>query len=68
MVWVRANDEARDGTLRTHDGGTFDGEGFWSRLIGTQPFLEFTMRIPKPGKCPYACLVHPPMVGTIEVR
>jgi plastocyanin len=51
-----------------HDGGTFDGEGFWSSgLIGAGPYLEYTMRITKPGTYAYACLLHPPMVGTIKV-
>jgi plastocyanin len=51
-----------------HDGGTFDGSGFWSSgLIGAEPYLEYTMRITKPGTYGYACLLHPPMVGTVEV-
>ena len=51
-----------------HDGGTFDGEGFWSSgLIGGQPYLEYTMRITKPGTYSYACLLHPPMVGQVKV-
>ena len=51
-----------------HDGGTFSGTGFWSSgLIGAQPYLEYTMRIAKPGTYRYACLLHPPMVGTVEV-
>ena len=56
-----------DGAVR-HDGGTFDGEGFWSSgLIGADPYLEYTMRISKPGTYAYACLLHPPMVGQIKV-
>ena len=52
----------------SHDGGTYDGEGFWSSgLIGAGPYLEYTMRITKPGTYAYACLLHPPMVGTIKV-
>jgi plastocyanin len=51
-----------------HDGGTFDGKGFWSSgLIGSEPYLEYTMRISKPGTYAYACLLHPPMVGRIKV-
>lgn len=56
-----------DGITR-HDGGTFDGDGFWSSgLIGARPYLEYTMRITKPGTYAYACLLHPPMVGQIKV-
>jgi plastocyanin len=51
-----------------HDGGTFDGTGFWSSgLIGGEPYLEYTMTISKPGTYAYACLLHPPMVGSIKV-
>lgn len=50
------------------DGGTYDGEGFWSSgLLGAQPYVEYTVRIAKPGTYRYACLIHPPMVGTLEV-
>ncbi|HVE93629.1 MAG TPA: hypothetical protein VNB24_01825 [Acidimicrobiales bacterium] len=50
------------------DGGSYDGTGFWSSgLIGAQPYLEYTMRITKPGTYPYACLIHPPMIGRIVV-
>jgi plastocyanin len=60
-------EEGGDGIVR-HDGGTFDGDGFWSSgLIGAEPYLEYTMRISKPGTYAYACLLHPPMVGQIKV-
>ena len=50
------------------DGGTYDGTGFWSSgLIGAEPYLEYTMRISRPGTYDFACLIHPPMVGQIEV-
>lgn len=50
------------------DGGTYDGKGFWSSgLIGAEPYLEYTMRISKPGTYRMACLLHPPMVGTVVV-
>jgi plastocyanin len=64
-----ADDPARgeDGIVR-HDGGTYDGTGFWSSgLIGAQPYLEYTMKITKPGTYAYACLLHPAMVGRIKV-
>lgn len=55
------------GILRV-DGGTYDGEGFFSSgLIGSEPFAEYTLRFSKPGTYRYACLLHPPMVGTVEV-
>ncbi len=50
------------------DGGTYDGSGFWSSgTIATDPYLEYSMRISKPGTYRYACLIHPPMVGTVVV-
>lgn len=60
--------EGEDDGPPSHDGGTFDGKGFWSSgLIGGQPFLDYTMRISKPGTYAYACLLHPPMIGQIKV-
>jgi plastocyanin len=51
------------------DGGTFDGLHFWSSgLIGSDPYVEYTVRITKPGTYNYACLVHPPMIGKVIVR
>ena len=51
-----------------HDGGTYSGAGFWSSgLTSAQPYLEYTMRISKPGRYRVACLIHPPMVGNITV-
>jgi plastocyanin len=50
------------------DGGTYSGDGFWSTgLVGATPYLEYTLRIAKPGTYNYACLVHPPMVGKLIV-
>lgn len=51
------------------DGGTWDGSGFISSgLLGSEPFSLYTLRFAKPGRYRYACLVHPPMVGTLIVR
>ena len=50
------------------DGGTYDGTGFWSSgTMDADPYIEYSMRITKPGTYRYACLIHPPMVGTVEV-
>lgn len=54
--------------VRRIDGGTYDGTGFWSTgLIVAEPYLEYTLRISKPGTYRMACLLHPPMVGTVVV-
>jgi plastocyanin len=50
------------------DGGTYDGDGFFSSgLFGGQPYATYTLRFSKPGTYRYACLLHPPMVGTVDV-
>lgn len=50
------------------DAGTYDGEGFWSSgLVGGGPYLSYTVRISKPGNYPYACLIHPKMIGRVIV-
>jgi hypothetical protein len=50
------------------DGGTFDGKGFYSSgsLIAGK-FVEYTMRFSRAGTYRFACLIHPPMVGTLTV-
>lgn len=51
------------------DGGTWDGSGFFSSgLLGSDPFATYTLRVSKPGRYKYACLIHPKMVGTLVVR
>jgi plastocyanin len=50
------------------DGGTYDGSGFFSSgLFGGQPYATYTLRFSEPGTYKYACLLHPPMVGTVKV-
>lgn len=50
------------------DGGTYDGSGFFSSgLISADPYAEYSLRFSEPGTYKYACLLHPPMVGTVVV-
>lgn len=50
------------------DGGTWDGSGFWSSgVLFNQPYVQYTLRFSTPGTYRYACLIHPPMVGTVTV-
>jgi plastocyanin len=50
------------------DGGSWDGSGFWSSgVLFSDQYVQYTLRFSTPGTYPYACLIHPPMVGTIEV-
>lgn len=61
-------DEDQDGNVPDYDAGTYDGTGFWSTgLVGSDSFMKLTLRISKPGTYPYACLVHPKMIGQIVV-
>ena len=61
-------DEGDEGQPRTIDGGSYDGSGFWSSgSIEGDPYREYTLRITKPGTYPYACLVHPKMIGKVVV-
>lgn len=60
--------ESDDGEILRVDGGTYDGNGFFSSgLFGGMPYAEYTLRFSEPGTYKYACLLHPPMVGTVEV-
>jgi plastocyanin len=59
--------EDQEGPIRV-DGGTYDGSGFFSSgLFGSDPYAEYSLRFSKPGRYRYACLIHPPMVGTVVV-
>ncbi|MEX1177289.1 MAG: hypothetical protein WEB09_02400, partial [Nitriliruptor sp.] len=50
------------------DGGTWDGSGFWSSgVLYSEAYVEYTVRVSEPGTYRYACLIHPPMVGTLRV-
>jgi plastocyanin len=50
------------------DGGSYDGSGFFSSgLYGAEPYATYTLRFSEPGRYQYACLIHPPMVGTVVV-
>jgi len=51
------------------DGGTWTGKGYFSSgLLESDGDARYSVRISKPGKYEYACLLHPAMVGTIVVR
>jgi plastocyanin len=51
------------------DGGSWDGSGFMSSgLLGSEPTSTYTLRVTKPGRYRYACLIHPPMVATLVVE
>ena len=50
------------------DGGTWDGAGFWSSgVLFSDAYVKYTLRFSTPGTYRYACLIHPPMVGTVTV-
>lgn len=50
------------------DAGTYDGTGFWSSGgVVDDLWVDYTLRFSRPGTYRFACLVHPPMVGTLTV-
>jgi plastocyanin len=55
------------------DGGRWGGKGFRSSGLtpdtgdNDEQNLIFSLTFTKPGKYPYACLIHPRMVGTVIV-
>jgi plastocyanin len=64
----RAEDEDGPPKPVVIDGGTWDGDGFFSSgLIEPDSYGQYTLRFSKPGRYRYACLVHPPMVATVVV-
>ncbi len=61
--------QTRFSNIRRVDGGTWNGEGFFSSgLIGSEPYATYTLRVSKAGSYPYSCLLHPGMTGTLNVR
>jgi len=50
------------------DGGRWNGEGGFRSSGALFPGDKFTMTFTRAGTYPYACVLHPQMVGTIEVR
>lgn len=56
VTFVNADDEAHTAT-----GGSFDTDILQPGSMATIPFDE-------PGTFPYACEIHPEMIGTVEVR
>ena len=54
------------------DGGTWDGHGFRNsgfppEAQGDDAIVGFSLTFSKAGTYPYACLIHPRMVGTVVV-
>jgi plastocyanin len=50
------------------DAGTWNGQWFHSSgLISADSFGVYSLSFSKPGTYKFACLVHPLMVGTLEV-
>ena len=50
------------------DVGPWDGQGFKSTGLGYSDNDTFSVTFTRPGTYPYACLVHPQMVGKLVVK
>lgn len=50
------------------DGGRWDGAGFVSSGLQYGEGTTFSLTFTRPGVYPYACLIHPRMVGEVIVR
>lgn len=50
------------------DAGNWDGKGFRSTGLDYSGGDEFSVTFTRPGTYPFACLIHPSMVGTIVVK
>jgi plastocyanin len=64
----RGHEEHQPGVIAV-DAPAWDGKGFWSTglLDAFDNPVLYSLRITKPGTYKFACLIHPPMVGTLEV-
>lgn len=61
--------QTRLSDIRRVDGGTWNGEGYFSSgLIGSEPYATYTLRVSKPGRYRYSCMLHPRMTGTLVVN
>ena len=51
------------------DAPAWDGKGFWSTgyVEAYDNPVVYSLRITRPGTYKFACLIHPPMVGTLVV-
>ncbi len=66
-----AGGESRDGPPPEPskvDAGTWDGRGFRSSGLNFPEGSEFSVTFTRAGTYPFACLIHPSMVGTIVVK
>lgn len=50
------------------DAGPWDGRGFRSTGLNYADRDRFSVTFTRPGTYTYACLIHPQMVGTIDVK
>jgi len=37
-------------------------------VLRSESYVEYTLRVSTPGTYRFACLIHPPMVGTLRVE
>lgn len=64
----RSEDEHGEAPGREVDAGKWDGSGGFHSSGALNPGDKFTITFTKPGSYPYACVLHPQMVGTLKVE
>jgi plastocyanin len=62
-----SEDEA-EAAARTIDAGDWDGTGGFHSSGALEAGTTFSVTFTKAGTYPFACVLHPQMVGTVEVR
>jgi plastocyanin len=64
----QGDDGADEPEPRHVDVGSWDGKGGFHSSGAFDPGETFAVTFTKPGSYPFACVLHPQMVGTLEVR
>jgi plastocyanin len=62
------SDDAEEEQAREIDAGRWDGSGGFHSSGAIEPGTRFSVTFTKPGSYPFACVLHPQMVGSLTVK